>query len=97
MATAFGRWGRADAAAALLRELTERGTWTYVPSAQLIGAAEAAGHHDLAVTYVGRAWAAREPQFILLARHFPEWREVRADPRFQAILREMDAPMAEQR
>jgi hypothetical protein len=28
--------------------------------------------------------------FILLARHHRLWRLVRSDPRFQAILREMD-------
>jgi hypothetical protein len=35
--------------------------------------------------------------FILCARHFPEWRTIRADPRFQAILREMDVPVEDPR
>jgi len=57
----------------------------------LLGPAEAAGHRDLAIAYAQRAWADREPMFLLFARHFPEWRSIRSDPRFQVILREMDA------
>jgi len=34
---------------------------------------------------------ARAP-FILHARHFPEFRTLRPDPRFAAILREMNEP-----
>jgi TolB-like protein/Tfp pilus assembly protein PilF len=96
-ATAFGRWGKVGAAETLLRDLTARAARTYLPSSHLIAAAEAAGHRDLAIEYAELAWAAREPNFILFARHFPEWREVRSDQRFQAILREMDAPIEDPR
>jgi hypothetical protein len=65
---------------------------SYVPATALIIPADAAGHRDLSIQYAERAWAEREPMFILLARHHPEWRSIRSDPRFQAILREMDAP-----
>ncbi len=93
LAHASARWGKPQAAEALLRELTERAGHSYVPAAQLMGPAEATGQRDLAIQYAQRAWAEREPMFILMARHFPEWRSIRSDPRFQAILREMDAPV----
>jgi hypothetical protein len=64
-----------------------------MPNGVLLVAAEAAGHRDLAIQYAERAWAEREPAFIVSARHYPEIRGVRSDPRFQAILREMDAPV----
>lgn len=53
---------------------------------------EAAGHRDLAIGFAERAWAKREPTFILFARHHPLWRSIRSDPRFQAIVRDMNAP-----
>jgi hypothetical protein len=43
------------------------------------------------MTYARRAWDEREPSFILWARHFPPYRRLHADPRFAAILREMDS------
>jgi len=52
--------------------------------------AQAAGHRDLAIQYAERAWAELDTTFILFARHHPLWRSIRSDPRFQAILREMD-------
>jgi TolB-like protein/Tfp pilus assembly protein PilF len=93
MAVALGRGGNSDAAELLLRELTERAERTYVPHAALVAPADAAGHHDLAIHHAERAWAEQEPGFILRARYFPEWRSIRSDPRFQAILRKMDAPV----
>jgi adenylate cyclase len=91
MAVAFGRSQKREKAATLLREIIERAAHSYVPAAQMIAPAEAAGQRDLAIRYAERAWAEREPQFILFSSYFPEWRSVRSDPRFQAILREMDA------
>jgi TolB-like protein/Tfp pilus assembly protein PilF len=91
VAVAHGRCGKPEAAAALLRELTDRAARSYVPAAELIVPADESGDRDLAIRYAERAWAEREPQFILFARHHRIWRSVRSDPHFQAILREMDA------
>lgn len=92
LAVAFGRWGKRKAAEALIHELTQRAERSYVAASQLIAPNEAVGRRDLSMQYAERAWAEREPSFLLFARHFPQWHSIRSDARFQAILREMDAP-----
>ena len=94
LAGVFGQWGRPSEASALHRELLERSSRTYVALTHLALTAEAAGQHEEAVAFARRAWDEREPSFILWARHFPPYRALHSDPRFAAILREMDEPSA---
>jgi tetratricopeptide (TPR) repeat protein len=91
LATVFGQWGKPSEAIALHRELTDRAPRAFVPLTYRVLTAEAAGQHDEAMAFARRAWDDREPTFILHARHFPEYRTLRSDPRFAAILREMDS------
>ena len=90
LAAIFGRWGKASEADAIHRALTERAAQSYVPLAHLVLTAEAAGRRDEAMSLARRAWDEREPAFILWARHFPAYRPLHSDPRFAAILREMN-------
>jgi TolB-like protein/Tfp pilus assembly protein PilF len=90
LARVFGLWGKVSEASALHRELMGRAPRAYVPLTYLALTADAAGQHEEAMALARRAWDEREPTFILHARHFPEFRALRADPRFAAILREMD-------
>ena len=90
LAGVFGQWGKQSEAAALHRELLDRRARGYVPLAHLALTAEAAGQHEEAMAFARRAWDEREPAFILWARHFPQYRPLHSDPRFAAILREMD-------
>jgi eukaryotic-like serine/threonine-protein kinase len=94
LAGVFGRWGKPSEASALHRELLERSSRTYVALTHLALTAEAAGQHEAAVAFARRAWDEREPSFILWARHFPPYRALHSDPRFAAILREMNEPVA---
>ena len=91
LAGVFGRWGKRPEAAALYREMTDRASHGYISAAHLAIAAEAAGLREEAIVYARRAWEEREPPFLLWARHFPLFRSLDGDPRFAAILREMDS------
>jgi serine/threonine-protein kinase len=90
LAVVFGQWRKRPEADALHQELLERASRVYVPLTYLVLTAEAAGQHEEAIAFARRAWDEREPPFILHARHFPEYRMLRSDPRFAAILREMN-------
>jgi tetratricopeptide (TPR) repeat protein len=92
LAGVFGQWGRTSEASALHRELMDRASRTYISATYLALTAEAAGQHEEAMAFARRAWDEREPAFILHARHFPEFRTLHSDPRFAAILREMNSP-----
>ena len=91
MAYAYSRWDKQEAAEALRLELNERAEREYVASARLMSVAEAAGDREAAIQHALRAWNDREALFIVCARHTPLWQSLRADPRFQAILAEMNA------
>ena len=91
LSSAYGRAGQQEAAEAIYRELLDRSTRTYLPFTAMIVAADAAGHRDEAMALARQAWDEREPAFVLFARHFPEFRTLHSDPRFAAILAEMNA------
>ena len=92
LAGVFGQSKRPGDALALHRELIDRTSRSYVSPTHLALTAEAAGHHEEAMAFARRAWDEREPSFILWARQFPLYRTLHSDPRFAAILREMDSP-----
>ncbi len=91
LAAVFGDWGRPSEAVRIFSELRERSTRSFVPATYLALAAEGAGQHEEALALAQRAGKDREPTFILHARYFPEFRTLRSDPRFGAILHEMDS------
>jgi tetratricopeptide (TPR) repeat protein len=92
LAGVFAMAGKRAEADTLHRELMARAARGYVSPAHLALTAEAAGHREEAIALARRAWDDREPSFILWARHFPLYRSLHSDPRFAAILREMDEP-----
>jgi hypothetical protein len=92
LAGVFGQARRPAEALTLHRELLDRASRSYVSPSHLALTAEAAGQHEEAMAFSRRGWDEREPSFILWARHFPQYRTLHSDPRFAAILREMDSP-----
>jgi serine/threonine protein kinase/Tfp pilus assembly protein PilF len=91
LAGVFGQWGKPSEASALHRELMDRASRGYISASYLALSAEAAGQREEALAFARRAWDERDPAFILHARYFTEFRTLRSDPRFAAILREMDS------
>ncbi len=91
LAGVFAQAGILAEARAIHRGLMDRASVAYVSAAHLALTAEAAGQREEAMAFVRRAWDEREPPFILWARHFPQYRTLHSDPRFAAILREMDS------
>ena len=75
----------------LHNELMNRSSQSYIPATYLALTADAAGNRQEALSFARRAWHEREPTLILHARHFTEFRRLRLDPQFGALLREMDA------
>jgi len=92
LAAVLGHGGKPAEALTLHRELIIRASGSYVSPTHLALTAEAAGQHEEAMAFARRAWDEREPSFILWARHFPPYRTLHSDPRFAAILREMNSP-----
>jgi adenylate cyclase len=92
LAFAYHQAGRASDAAEVHEAMLARTAARYVPRAFLALSAAAAGRQDDAIAHARAAWDDREPPFILFARGYPQWRPLHADPRFQAILREMETP-----
>jgi tetratricopeptide (TPR) repeat protein len=92
LAINHARRNRRDLARELHQELTSRAQSTYVPATQLILTADAMGDRDEAIRHAERALADREPPLVMLARHFPDFADLRQDPRFLAILRRLDTP-----
>jgi serine/threonine protein kinase/tetratricopeptide (TPR) repeat protein len=91
LAWVFGQAGMPAEALAIHRELLERASVAYVSPTHLALTAGAAGQHEQAMAFARQAWDEREPSFILWARHFPPYRTLHSDPRFAAILREMNS------
>jgi serine/threonine-protein kinase len=92
LAGVLGQAGKVAEARALHRELMDRVSRIYVSPTHLALTAESAGEREEAMAFSRRAWDEREPSFILWARHFPPYRTLHSDPRFGAILREMNSP-----
>jgi tetratricopeptide (TPR) repeat protein len=95
LAIAYQAAGRAAEAAAIHEAVLARTSVGYVPYAFRALTAAAVGRQDEAIASARAGWEDREPPFVLLARHHLQWRPLHADPRFQAILREMDAAPAD--
>jgi tetratricopeptide (TPR) repeat protein len=96
LAGVFGQGGKPAEALVLHRELMDRASRGYVSASHLALTADAAGDREAAMAFARRAWDEREPSFILWARQFPQYRSLHSDPRFDAILREMDSQEEQQ-
>ena len=86
LARTYARLGKRADAEALYMELRWRASREYVAPSIVGWAAWAAGEHDEAIRLEEKAHAIGDPTLIN-ANCWPDWAELREDPRFQEILR----------
>ncbi len=83
----YGKSGDASRCRAVYDELIARSRHEFVGPFWLATVASAAGLRDEAMRLASRAVAERDP-FVIFARKIPLWDGVRADPRFEEIMRD---------
>jgi tetratricopeptide (TPR) repeat protein len=92
LVTIYADWGKPDHALAVYGELVARSARQYVQPSMLTPAAAAVGDMDGAIVIAQQALDERDPLFVLLARRFPGYRLLRTDPRFLAIVSQLNLP-----
>src|ERR1043166_9460006 len=92
LASNYAAWGKPDKARAVFQESEARNAREYIQPAILAAAAASIGETDRAITFAQQALDDRDPMFVMLARTWPDYNNVRADPRFQEIVRQLKLP-----
>ncbi|MCA2992143.1 protein kinase, partial [Gemmatimonas sp.] len=95
LVSTYVAWGKPEQARALYHELVERSATTYVQPSMLCLAAAGVIGVDEGLALAGQAVADRDPFIVMLARTWPLFGTLRADPRFGALLREIGLPNLE--
>jgi serine/threonine-protein kinase len=88
----YAAWGKPDQAAAAYRELESRSTREYIQPAMLAPAAAAVGEMDRAITFAQQALDNKDPLFVMLARTWPDYDQLRTDSRFLHIVSRLNLP-----
>ena len=93
LAYTYGEWGKADDAKTIFDEAEERARREHMQPTMLAVAAIGAGQREKALAYIERAESERDPLFVLLARLWPEYDQLRNEPRFIAALARLRLPV----
>ncbi len=87
------RLGNREAARRILRELEARDREGYVQASSLAALHNALGDTDAALDLLERAWRERDMRMAFLKLDLPtRWSNLRAEPRFRALMQRMDLP-----
>ncbi len=92
LSSAFAAWGKPEEARAVYRELAERSTTAYVQPSMLCSAAADVIGVDEGIAIARRAIDDRDPFIVVLARTWPGYATLRTDPRFGALVRQLELP-----
>ena len=92
LASNYAAWGKPDKARAVFQELEARSAREYIQPAMLAAAAASMGEIDRSIKFARQALDDRDPMFVLLARSWPDYNNVRSDSRFQEIVRQLKLP-----
>jgi serine/threonine protein kinase/tetratricopeptide (TPR) repeat protein len=92
LAKVYQRWGKPDAARRIFAEAEERERSGYMQPSMMAYAAAAAGETERGIAYADRAERERDPLFVIMARSWPDYDDLRRDPRFAAIVDRLRLP-----
>jgi len=92
LASIYAAWDKPDKARAVFRELEARSGREYIQPAMLTAAAAAVGEMDRAITFAQQALDDRDPLFVMLARTWPDYDNLRKDYRFLEIVSRLALP-----
>jgi tetratricopeptide (TPR) repeat protein len=92
LVTIYAAWGKPDNARAVYREVEARSAREYVQPAMLAPATAAVGDMERAIAIARRAIEDRDPLFIMLARTWPGYDQLRTDARFLEIVGQLGLP-----
>ena len=88
----YAAWGKPDKARAVYREMEARSMREYVQPSMLAPAAAAVGDMDGAIAFAQRAIEEKDPLFVMMARTWPVYDQLRTDPRFLDIVSKLALP-----
>jgi tetratricopeptide (TPR) repeat protein len=88
----YAGWGKPDEAKAAFRELEARSEREYIPPAMLSASAAAVGLIDRAIEFAQKGIDDRDPLLVTLSRTWPDFANLRTDPRFVKIIARLGLP-----
>ncbi|MGH9947760.1 MAG: tetratricopeptide repeat protein [Pyrinomonadaceae bacterium] len=92
LASAYAKWGKMSDAHAVFRELEARSLREHIQPGMLCAMAAVAGEIDKAMEYAKQGIEVRDPIFVMLARTWPDYDNIRTDARFLEIVSHLGLP-----
>lgn len=92
LASAYGAWGKPDAARAIYREIEVRSKHEYIQPAMFAVAASAVNEIDRAIELAQQAIDTRDPLFVMIARTWPQYNKLRTEERFLSVIDQLGLP-----
>jgi len=90
-AYALAKLGKRDESQARLDELLRLSSQRFVPPYHIAFVYHALGDTDNALSWLEKAYEVRDPKLTFL-KIGPQWKELRSNPRFQALMKKMAFP-----
>lgn len=92
LASIYNGWNKPERARAVYAELEARSLSEYIQPGMMAIAADAAGNREQAIVFAQQAVDIRDPLFIMTARCWPQYRNLRTDVHFLEVVRQLGLP-----